>query len=256
MTPSVALIVPTLNEADRLPVLFESVSAQTVPFAEFVVSDGGSSDGTAAAAERLGAKVLVGSPGRGAQIAAGIEVTTSPLILVLHADSHCHRRTVETVLAHFERAPDSPGGCLGHRFDDANWLLRLVEWADRRRARRGLSYGDQGQFFRRDALSQIGGFPRLPLMEDLELSRRLERLDPPAYLDLPVVSSARSFKQNGVLRTILRNARLRRDYLRRQTPPEELHRRYYPDAKAATRSDTSCRSSDSPEANSVAMRNE
>ena len=255
MNPAVALVVPTLNEVERLPGFLHSISRQTVPFKEIVLSDGGSTDDAISTAERSGVKVLTGPPGRGAQIAAGIEVTSSPIILVLHADSRCDFRTVEAIATHFQRLPDSPGGCLGHRFDERNWLLRLVEWADRRRARRGMSYGDQGQFFRREALTKVGGFPRQPLMEDLELSRRLQQLGPLAYLDLPVGSSTRGFKQKGVLRTILRNARLRREYFHGHASPEELYRRYYP-ANAATRVKTSSRSSVSPETNSVAMRSE
>jgi rSAM/selenodomain-associated transferase 2 len=240
VTLPVALVVPTLNEAASLPLLFESVAEQTRPFAEVVVADGGSTDGSCSLAAGAGAQVVEAPRGRGEQIAAGIGVSTAPVVLVVHADSRCHSRTVEAIQEHFDRRPDSPGGCLGHRFERRDWLLRLVEWGDRRRARRGASYGDQGQFFRRDALECVGGFPVLPLMEDVELSQRLRRIGEPAYLDVPLVCSTRGFERLGVVGTILRNLRLRRAY--RKRGPEaayDLYQRYYVGLNAATRSNTS-----------------
>jgi rSAM/selenodomain-associated transferase 2 len=223
-----AIVVPTLNEAAYLPHLLESLERQTHRADEVVVSDGGSTDETVAIASAAGARLVHSERGRGVQIAAGIAATTSDVVLVLHADSRCYPRTVAAVRGHFLENPESVGGCLGHRFENGGILLRLVEWADRRRGRQGTSYGDQGQFFRRDALDRIGGFPRLPLMEDLEVARRMLTLGRPAYLDVPLISSTRGFERLGVLRTIWRNRRLRKSFLRYGSEAaEQLCLEYY-----------------------------
>jgi len=223
-----AVVVPTLNEAEYLPRLLESLERQTESADEVIVSDGGSTDETAAIAKAAGASVVQGERGRGAQIASGIAATTSEVVLVLHADSRCDPRTVATVRRHFLENPESVGGCLGHRFENGGILLRLVEWADRRRGRQGISYGDQGQFFSREALDRIGGYPRLPLMEDLEASRRLVAVGKPAYLDVPLISSTRGFERLGVLQTLWRNRRLRKAFLRSGLgAAENLRRKYY-----------------------------
>lgn len=240
MSIDLALVVPTLNEREHLPRLLESAFNQTEPFDDVIIADGGSSDGTPSLAASAGARVVHSTPGRGIQVAAAVKQMTAKAILVLHADVRCDRRTAETIRRHLVDNPNSPGGCLGHRFDCRSLLVRMVEIADRRRARRGVSYGDQGQFFRRDLLDRVGGFPAMPIMEDVELSQRLQRLGMPAYLDLPVLCSRRGFERLGVFGTVLRNHRLRKLYRDRgQAALAEIYRRYYQAPNAATRSTTS-----------------
>src|SRR5205823_2534981 len=127
-----------------------------------------------------GAEVLtVTVLGRGNQIAAGIELATEEVILVAHADMLFPSDALERVCRHLRDHSACPGGCLGHGFASARWMFRIVEWFDRRRAMRGHSYGDQAQFFRRSWLPQVGGFPAQPIMEDVELARRLRKLGRP-----------------------------------------------------------------------------
>ena len=103
-----------------------------------------------------------------------------------------------------------------------------MEWFDRRRGRRGMSYGDQAQFFRREALARAEGFPDHPIMEDIELSRRLRLAGRPAFLDLPVTVSARRFERLGVLRVILENWVFRIAYRwRGPAVCRALYRAYY-----------------------------
>jgi hypothetical protein len=100
------------------------------------------------------------------------------------------------------------------RFDRRTLALRLVEWLDARRARRGEANGDQGPFFRSNLLRSAGGFPHQPIMEDVELSRRMRSLGTPAYLDVPAVVSARRFERLGWPRVLWTNWLLRRRYRR------------------------------------------
>jgi glycosyltransferase involved in cell wall biosynthesis len=190
------------------------------------VVDGGSADGTAEVAGRFGADTLViPGVGRGGQVAAGVAACSEDVIVVGHADMLFPPDALEAIESYLARRPSCPGGCLGHRFDRPDWVYRAIEWWDRRRAMRGHSYGDQAQFFRRELL---GGFPDLPLMEDVELARRLRRLGRPAYLDRPVTVSARRYERLGWLRVMSANWLLRRAY-EREGPEAawRLYQRYY-----------------------------
>src|SRR5262245_1583838 len=207
---TIAVVLPALNEAARLPRTLESLRNQSRLPDRLVVVDGGSADGTASVAERCGADVLVvPGRGRGGQIAAGVTNCREEVVLVAHADMVFPRAAFETIQDFLQACPDSPGGCLGHRFDSAKWVLRSIGWWDRHRAMRGHSYGDQAQFFRRE---RIGEFPDVPLMEDVELARRLRQLGRPAYLNVPVTVSARRYEHLGWARVMWQNWRLRRRY--------------------------------------------
>ncbi len=227
--PRLAVVIPTFNEEARLAITLRSVRDQGDDATLVLVADGGSTDGTQALAERYGAKVIV-SPrrGRGCQIAAAVAQLQEEIVMVVHADMSLPAGALDLVRRWLADHPVCPGGCLGHRFDSPKHFLRLVEWWDRRRARRGTSYGDQAQFFRRDLLERCGGFPDQPIMEDIELSRRLARLGPAAYLDYPVVVSARRFERLGCWQTVLTNLGLPLAYwCGGSRACEAIYRRYY-----------------------------
>jgi rSAM/selenodomain-associated transferase 2 len=226
---TLAVVLPALNEAAALAQTLETIRNQSRPPERLLVVDGGSTDDTVAVAERSGAEVVVATGrGRGGQIAAGVAKSCEEIIVVAHADMVFPPAAFRTIRDFLTRHPGCPGGCLGHRFDNPKRVLRAIEWWDRRRAMRGHSYGDQVQFFRREMLESAGGFPDLPLMEDVEVARRLRRLGRPAYLDLPVTVSARRYERLGWPRVMYANWRLRRAYER--SGPEvcwSIFQRYY-----------------------------
>lgn len=226
---TLAVIVPVWQEADCLPRLLKSLQEQTKPADCIAVADGGSTDGTPALAEQAGAVVLsCPQRGRGRQIAFALNFCPQDIILIAHADMIFPSVALERVRQWLAQHPQTVGGCLGHRFESAAWWYRLVEWADRRRARRGLAYGDQAQFFRRSALEVIGGFPPWPLLEDVALSWRLQQIGPLVYLDLPVTVSPRRFQKQGLLPTLWHNWRIRRRWVRHgEAILEKLYQEYY-----------------------------
>lgn len=227
---TVAIVLPVLNEEQTLAGTLGSLLSQTVAPDRIVVSDGGSTDGTAAIAEKLGAHwVRAAAAGRGNQIAAGLEHCDEDVVVVAHADMHFPSDALERMQRALAESQDAPGGCFGHRFDASTLGLKIVERWDRFRARRlGVSYGDQGQFFRRQPLLQSGGFPPLPLMEDVELSRKLKSLGRPVYLDCPVTVSSRRFEKRGLIRCSLMNFGLRLAYRLFGTAGcQRLYRWYY-----------------------------
>ncbi|MER3415524.1 MAG: glycosyl transferase [Gemmataceae bacterium] len=224
-----AVVIPTLNEEEQLAITLRSLREQADDAVQIVVADGGSTDGTHVVAEGYGAKVIVAArKGRGCQIAAAVAQLQEEIVLVVHADMILPVGALAVIRHWLGAHPTCPGGCLGHRFDSPNPFFRLVEWWDRRRAHRGIASGDQAQFFRRDLLERCGGFPDQPIMEDIELSRRLARLGPVAYLDYPAVVSARGFERLGYWQTVLTNLILRLAYrCGGSRVCEALYRRYY-----------------------------
>jgi rSAM/selenodomain-associated transferase 2 len=224
-----AVVIPTFNEAERLAATLESLRTQTDPPDRVIVVDGGSADATPRLAEASGAEVLVErGRGRGGQVAAGVARATEDVVLVGHGDMLFPSESLAAIRRALATRPACPGGCLGHRFSSRRWVYRLIERADRMRAVRGTSYGDQAQFFRREWLVDVGGFPDQPIMEDVELSRRVRALGRPLYLDLPVVVSPRRFEERGVWRVLWENWTFRRAYRRRGLSAcRDIYERYY-----------------------------
>lgn len=175
---SAAVVVPTLNEGRSIEGCLRSVAAQT-GLHSIVVADGGSIDGTRRLARNLGARVVQSEPGRGSQIRAGIAAAPADLILILHADCRLHPGTLAAALEAMRRNPQAAGGAVAMRFDSERWRPRLIAGLNNLRLRlTGIAFGDQAQFFRREVLDALGGFPAMMLMEDVELSMALKETGP------------------------------------------------------------------------------
>ena len=179
---SLDIIVPTLNEAGGLDGFLADLREATRQLAEahevdvrILVADGGSKDGTLELLTAQSLQVIpVAQPGRGAQIAEGIAAGKGDVILMLHADARLAPDVLCRLCRSFERFPGLEWGILGHTYTHRPWRMRFIECSNRARLHLGgIAFGDQGVFVRRDCLERIGGMPRIPLMEDIELSLRL-----------------------------------------------------------------------------------
>jgi len=218
--PSLAAVVPTLDEAPRVGALVASLLAACDAV---VVSDGGSRDDTVARARAAGAVVVQGSPGRGAQLARGAAAIDSDLVWFVHADSRVAPGAGGAVRA---ASLEAPFGCCAVRIDSADARLRLTARLMNRRARRtGVSSGDMGQWFHRSLLDRIGGVPDLEAFEDLVLADRARAVAPWAVAPAWIETSARRWDQEGIPRTIARMWALRVGY-RLGVPPRRLARAY------------------------------
>jgi len=196
MTENLSIIIPTLNAAAILPGTLAALG--TTP--EIIVVDGGSTDDTVAIAAASGVRVLSAARGRGTQLAAGIAAATHPWLLLLHADTRLspNWRAAAQLAA-------AQAGYFGFRLDSkdprAQRLERLVAWRNRVL---GLPYGDQGLLIHRDLLRAAGGMKPLPLMEDVDLVRRLGRARL-VLLPADAVTSACKWETQGYMRRSTRN---------------------------------------------------
>ena len=200
---NISIIIPTLNEADRIGQAVQRAWA-TGPH-EVLVVDGGSLDDTVAIAERHGARVLGGVRGRASQQNLGARQATGDVLLFLHADNLLDPDGVRQIAAALENGPVL-GGAFQQKISASGLLYRLLERGNALRVRwLGLPYGDQGIFLRREVFDRLGGFPEVGLMEDLLLMRKLRRRARPVLLPGPLQVSPRRWQRYGVVRQTLRN---------------------------------------------------
>ncbi len=194
-----AVAIPTLNAAALLPAALASLAPGRERIAEIVVADGSSTDGTAAVAEAAGARVVRTARGRGSQLRAAAAATSAPWLLVLHADSRLGPDWPAAL------RDDGRAGWFRLRLDDPAPAARRVERLANWRARHlGLPYGDQGLVLPRALYEAVGGYRDMPLMEDVDLVRRIGR-GRLAELDGEVVTSALRYRRDGYWRRPLRN---------------------------------------------------
>lgn len=218
-----SVVVPVLNEAGGLPRLLEALS--DLDDTEVIVVDGGSHDSSVELARAAGASVIETPPGRARQMNAGAASSGGAVLLFLHADTRLPDRAdqlVRSALADRRRA----WGRFDVVIEGRPRILRVVAWMMNARSRlTGIATGDQAIFVTREAFDAVGGFPEQPLMEDIELSRRLLAVSRPACLRQRVHTSGRRWEARGVWRTIGLMWRLRWDYWR-GVPAEQLAERY------------------------------
>jgi rSAM/selenodomain-associated transferase 2 len=201
-----SIIIPALNAAAALPATLAALDEGRGLVAEILVVDGGSTDGTGTVAEAAGARVLAAPRGRGPQLAAGGAAARGDWLLFLHADTRLAPGWPAAV-AGFAAAPEHrrAAGYFRFRLDDDGEAPRRIERAVAWRGRvLGLPYGDQGLLVHRGFYAELGGFRPLPLMEDVDLVRRIGRRRLVPFAADAVTSAAR-YRRGGYVRRPLRN---------------------------------------------------
>lgn len=224
VSPDIAVIIPTLNEADEIGTLLTDLTARG--FSEIIVADGGSGDGTCAIASSYAHVRVISAPaGRGPQIAAGIEASQASVLIILHADTRLPADAADRIVEVLGQTGVA-GGCFRLRFREPRLRLRVAEWFTRFESR-WTTFGDQAFFFNRRTLEQIGGVPLVPFLEDVILRQRLLRAGRFVKVPSPVVTSGRRLIASGVIRGQLRNAAIMVAFSLGHTP-DALARHYRP----------------------------
>jgi rSAM/selenodomain-associated transferase 2 len=217
---NLSVVVPVLNAASTLP----GTLAALVGVAEVVVVDGGSEDASVEIAASAGARLVTAPRGRGSQLAAGAAAAACDWLLLLHADTRLQSGWRSAVAAFMAEYP-SRAGYFRFALDSADprarRLERLVAWRSRVL---GLPYGDQGLLLRRDLLAAIGGIKPIPLMEDVDLVRRLGR-HRLTELDAVALTAAGRWEREGWYRRSARNLLCLSLYLA-GIPPRAIARLY------------------------------
>lgn len=224
-----SVIIPVLNEAARLETMLQAVSAHLHEGDEMIVVDGCSQDDSALIASRHADLVLHCDRGRARQMNLGAERASGDLLWFLHADSQGLRG------GHFRALRALPERVQWGRFDVRLGAKHPLLWAighamNLRSRWTGIATGDQGIFVRHGLFTAVGGFPQLPLMEDVALSGLLRRHGAPACLRPALRADSRRWEEHGVWRTVFLMWRLRWRYWRGEDPAR-LHRDYYGDGE-------------------------
>jgi rSAM/selenodomain-associated transferase 2 len=224
---NVSVIVPVLDEEKTIATTLDALIA-LAPH-EIIVVDGGSTDRTAEICQQFDVKVMVSARGRARQMNSGAKAASGDILLFLHADTTLPNSAFDDI-----RLALGDSRYVGGRFDvelaGQHWMLKVIGAMINYRSRLSkVSTGDQAIFVRRFVFEQIGGYPDIPLMEDLAFCRMLRHTGEIACLKSRVMTSARRWEIDGVWRTILRMWALKLLYLAGVSP--NRLKQYYADAR-------------------------
>jgi rSAM/selenodomain-associated transferase 2 len=204
----VAVIIPVVNEAASIS---SAIASATIAGAdEIIVVDGGSTDGTLNVVRALDCVLLSSLPGRAVQQDNGAKQAGADVMLFLHADCCLGQNSISEIRQFAQTRKDEQDlplfGAFQQRINAAGLCYRLLEFGDCLRTRCfGLAYGDQGIFISRQLYDQIGGFPNIPLMEDVVLSQAARKYCWPRLLKSRLIVSPRRWQTHGIVRQTLRN---------------------------------------------------
>ncbi|HVR15847.1 MAG TPA: TIGR04283 family arsenosugar biosynthesis glycosyltransferase [Candidatus Limnocylindrales bacterium] len=224
---NISVVLPVLNEEQSIRGTLQSLIRLT-PY-EIIVVDGGSRDRTLEICKEFAVDVMHAERGRARQMNVGARRASGEVLLFLHADTRLPQSALNDIAAAL-----SDSRYLGGRFDveleGAHWMLKivgtLINW--RSRATK-VATGDQALFVRREVFDRMGGFPDIPLMEDIAFCRALKRIGGVACLRSRVITSARRWERNGVWRTIFKMWSLKVCYLAGVSPMRL--KRFYADTR-------------------------
>jgi rSAM/selenodomain-associated transferase 2 len=222
----VSVIVPMLNEERDIARTLDAIAAGAPGagvLVEVIVVDGGSSDRSCDEARPRCAMLLVAPRGLARQMNAGAAAAKGDALVFVHADTIVPRSFASDIAAALAEA-DVVGGRFDLRLDDDAPPLRLIGWLISARSRLSRTgTGDQAIFVRREAFERLGGYREIELCEDLDLARRLKRIGRIACLRSRVTTSARRWRERGVLATTVRMWFIRVAFLLGVSPTRLAH---------------------------------
>ena len=216
----ISIIIPALDEEAGIEQTLRAVHGREGT--EVIVVDGGSRDNTAEKAREIAHMVITAPRGRAAQMNAGAHEARGGILFFLHADCLPPEGFPDLIRSVLGR-PHVAAGAFDIRIDRSGLPYRLIERAANIRTRlTGVPYGDQGLFISRNNFDALGGFREMPIMEDIEIGRRLKRMGRVGFLRQPMLVSARRWLRDGLIRTTLLDWALAIAYTLLRVSPEKL----------------------------------
>jgi rSAM/selenodomain-associated transferase 2 len=220
----ISIIIPTLNESDTLAITLKPLQAFRQTSIEIIVVDGGSRDNTISIASTLADRILSTDKSRTRQMNAGARQATGEVLLFLHADTRLPDNAISLIEQH---ALPGQWGRFDVQLNSPRWLLRVNAWLmNYRSCLTGIVTGDQGLFVHRTMFEEVGGFPDIPLMEDIAISKKLKQYNRPICLKSRITVNTRYWEQHGIWRSIFRMWKIRLAYFL-GVPTEYLAKKYY-----------------------------
>ncbi len=212
----VSIIIPILNEEKNIHRFIERLD-KIKGNKEVIFVDGGSEDRTVSLIPDK-YQVVKSPRGRGQQMNTGAKYATGDIFLFLHCDSQLEEDALAYILTS-DISAHYAGGCFSMAFDGKGFLLRLVAYLSNIRVKvTKIMFGDQGIFVRKEVFEELGGFLHIPIMEDLEFSRRLKKRGKIIQLKGRIVTSSRRFEELGVMKAVLLMQRLKLQYFLGASP--------------------------------------
>ena len=230
----VSVIIPVLNEETAIRKMLPEMQWIRESGHELIVVDGGSTDDSLSPAKKYSDTVVVSSQGRAAQMNTGAETATGDVLLFLHIDTVLPLDGINEILTSLDFSHGQNNGQIKNawgRFDvrlsGHHFMFRIIEAMINGRSRMtGIATGDQAIFISKELFGKIGGYLEIPLMEDIEISRRLKKISKPVCIQDRVITSSRRWEVSGIYRTIFLMWRLRLSYWL-GADPVRLVKQYY-----------------------------
>ena len=227
----ISIIIPTLNEAAHIGSTLEKLQFVRQNGHEIIVSDGGSTDNTIELSRSLIDHYVQSPTGRAIQMNMGAKVATGEILFFLHADT-LTPDNLDALVLHALKRSNNNWGFFDIKLSGLAWPFRIIEWFINRRSQlTQIATGDQGIFVYQNTFKNLNGFLNIPLMEDIELTKRLKKISQPECIKTQsFITSSRRWEKHGILRTILLMWQLRFRYFLGSSP-STLVKKYRPNAE-------------------------
>ena len=225
-----SIIIPCLNEADNIVSTLTPLQSLRQRGHEIILSDGGSLDNTIELSKNMVDICINSAPGRAAQMNTGAKASTGNVLCFLHADTIAADDIDKKILSsitHTDNNSNFKWGFFNIALDGSGWQFRIIErLINSRSCMSKVATGDQGIFINRDTFNTLNGFSDIPLMEDIELTKRLRKISKPFCIkNTPLITSSRRWEKHGIVSTVLLMWQLRLRYFL-GTPASKLAKLY------------------------------
>lgn len=197
----ISIIIPALNEEKSIKALLQQLQIYRQQGHEVIVVDAGSHDETVSISSSLADKVITSDVGRARQMNKGVAESKNDVLWFLHADTSISENVIETIQ---ESLNKYDWGRFNIKLSGSHLLFRIIEkMINVRSCFSGIATGDQGVFVKRKIFESIGGYPEIPLMEDVALSKKLKSISQPICIKEALTTSSRRWEKNGIIKTVL-----------------------------------------------------